>query len=120
MTDRTPVVERYLAAIVAFDWLELERCLDPEVVRIGPFGDTYAGRDAYVAFLTGLMPTLVDYQMEVHRVVDAGRVVTAELTETMTWDGERVVTHEALVFDLSENDRIRRITIYIQPPSTTR
>lgn len=118
------VVGRYLRAIVAFDWDALLACLDPEVVRVGPFGDTYTGRDAYVAFLSGLMPTLVDYSMDVHRVVDAGRVVTAELTETMTWDGERVVTHEALVFDITPDDRIRRIAIYIQPPapgaSTTR
>jgi limonene-1,2-epoxide hydrolase len=120
MTDRPPVVEQYLAAVVAFDWLELENALEPDVVRVGPFGDTYTGRGAYVAFLSALMPTLVDYSMDVHRIVDAGRVVTAELTETMTWDGERVVTHEALVFDVTANDRIRRIAIYIQPPSTTR
>jgi limonene-1,2-epoxide hydrolase len=115
-------VERYLAAVVAFDWHTLRACVTDDVVRIGPFGDRYTGRDAYVGFLTGLMPTLVDYSMDVHRVVDAGPIVTAELTETMTWDGERVVTHEALVFDVTADDRIRRITIYIQPPapSTTR
>ena len=113
-------VERYLASLVAHDWDALRDCVTDDVVRVGPFGDTYAGRDAYVGFLSGLMPTLVDYSMEVHRVVDAGRVVTAELTETMRWEGERVVTHEALVFDVAENDRIRRIAIYIQPPSTTR
>ena len=115
-------VERYLAAVVAFDWHTLRACVTDDVVRIGPFGDRYTGRDAYAGFLTGLMPTLVDYSMDVHRVGDAGRVVTAELTETMTWDGERVVTHEALVFDVTADDRIRRITIYIQPPapSTTR
>jgi limonene-1,2-epoxide hydrolase len=111
-------VERYLRAVVACDWPALRACLTDDVVRVGPFGDTYTGRDAYIAFLSGLMPTLVDYSMDVHRVVDAGRVVTAELTETMTWDGERVVTHEALVFDATDDDRIRRITIYIQPPAT--
>lgn len=117
-------VERYLRAITAFDWDALRDCVTGDVVRIGPFGDTYTGRDAYVGFLSGLMPTLVDYSMDVHRVVDAGPVVTAELAETMTWDGERVVTHEALVFDVTDDDRIRRIAIYIQPPvpgaSTTR
>lgn len=117
-------VERYLRAIVAFDWDALRDCVTDDVVRVGPFGDTYTGREAYVAFLSGLMPTLVDYSMDVHRVVDAGRVATAELTEAMTWDGERVVTHEALLFDVTEDNRIRRVTIYIQPPapgaSTTR
>lgn len=112
--------ERYLAAVAGLDWDALRDCLAGGVVRVGPFGDTYTGRDAYVSFLAGLMPTLVDYAMDVHRVVDAGRVVTAELTETTTWDGERTVTHEALVFDLTDDGRIGHIAIYIQPPSTTR
>jgi limonene-1,2-epoxide hydrolase len=113
-------VERYLRAIVAFEWDALRDCVTDDVVRVGPFGDTYTGRDAYVAFLSGLMPTLVDYSMDVHRVVEAGRVVTAELTATMTWDGARVVTHEGLVVDVGAGGRIRRRAIYIQPPSTTR
>lgn len=116
------VVERYLAAIVAFDWRALRECLSADVVRVGPFGDTYAGRDEYVAFLTGLMPTLVDYSMDVHRITDAGRVVVAELTESMTWDGSEVVTPEALVFDLDDEGCIDRVRIFIQQrgASTTR
>jgi limonene-1,2-epoxide hydrolase len=107
-------VERYLAAIVGHDWVTLRDCVAEDVMRIGPFGDTYTGREAYAAFLAELMPTLVDYSMEIHRVADAGAVVVAELTETMTWDGERVVTPEALVFDLGPDGRIGRIRIYIQ------
>ena len=110
------VVERYLAAIVAHDWDALRDCIADDVERIGPFGDTYNGRDAYAAVLAGLMPTLVDYSMDVHRVVQAGPVAVAELTETMTWDGKRVATPEALVVDLDPDGRIRRINIYIQRP----
>lgn len=108
------VVERYLAAIAGHDWDALRACVADDVVRVGPFGDTYTGRDGYVGFLAGLMPTLVDYSMDVHRVVEAGPVALAELTETMTWDGERVSTPEALVFDVGPDDRIRRIGIYIR------
>lgn len=113
------VVERYLDALTRHDWDALENTLEPTVVRVGPFGDTYDGRDAYVSFLAELMPTLVDYSMDVHRVVDAGDVVVAELTEAMTWNGERVVTPEALVFDIGDEGhtrRIRRIRIYLQRP----
>jgi limonene-1,2-epoxide hydrolase len=107
-------VERYLAALQHHDWDALAGSLRHDVQRVGPFGDTYHGRDAYLAFLRGLLPTLADYSMDVHRVVEAGEVVTVELTESMTWDGARVVTPEALVFDLDRDGRIARIRIYIQ------
>ena len=59
-----------------------------DVVRIGPFGDVYAGHH-YVEFLAGLMPTLPGYAMEVSRVtyVDDGSRAVAELSETVTVDG---------------------------------
>jgi hypothetical protein len=114
----TTVVEDYLRCVATHDWDGLVACLTEDVVRVGPFGDTYTPRDNYVAFLTGLMPTLEDYEMRVDRVVEAeveaGRVVTVELTETMTWDGARIETPEALVFDLAADGRIAHIGIYIR------
>ena len=83
----TGVVERYLAALVAHDWGATEACLAPDVVRIGPFGDTYTPRAAYLDFLRDLMPKLPGYSMEVHRVVGDGPVVVAELSETVEFDG---------------------------------
>ena len=107
------VVVRYLEAVVAHDWAALADCLTPDVVRVGPYGDTYTSRDAYVEFLTGLMPALPGYSMQVHRVVGDGPVV-AELSETVEVDGSPLVTPESLVFDLAVDGRIERITIYIQ------
>lgn len=109
-------VERYLACVAGHDWTGLTECLHPDVVRVGPFGDTYTPRGPYVAFLEQLMPTLEEYSMRVDRVLTAhdATTVTVELTETMRF-GDRVVqTPEALIFDLSDDGRIRHIGIFIR------
>ena len=108
------VVERYLDRLVAHDWAALATCLADDVVRVGPFGDTYTPRDAYVAFLSELMPSLPGYSMRVERVVTTGRVTVVELTETVEMAGAPVHTPEALVFDVDEDGRIAHIAIYIQ------
>jgi ketosteroid isomerase-like protein len=114
-------IEQYLRCLEAHDWDGFAACLTDDVVRVGPFGDTYTPKETYVAFISALMPTLVDYELRVDRVIEAGDVVTVELTETMTWDGRRIETPEALVFDLAADGRIAHIGIYIrtlaEPPA---
>jgi hypothetical protein len=110
------IVERYLSAVTGHDWEGVGVCVSDDVVRVGPYGDVYEGRDDYVAFLAALMPTLRGYGMEVHRVAYSadGRVGTAELTETVEMDGRVVVTPESLVFDISDAGLITRIGVYLQ------
>ena len=108
------VVERYLDRMVAHDWEAMAACLAEDVVRVGPFGDTYTPREPYVAFLSELMPTLPGYAMRIGRVVETGRTVVVELTETVTVSGSPLDTPEALVFDLDGDGRIAHIAIYIQ------
>jgi ketosteroid isomerase-like protein len=109
------VVERFLAAMVAHDWEAMGRCLTDDVVRVGPYLDTYRGRDEYVAFLALLLPSLPGYSMAVDRIVAAGSVVTAQLAETVDDpDGKPLRTPEALVFDLADDGRIARIEVFIQ------
>jgi ketosteroid isomerase-like protein len=107
------VVEGYLDAVATQDWPRMSAAIRDDVVRIGPFGDVYEGKDAYVAFLAGLMPTLPGYSMDVARVTYVGdsRAV-AELSETVTMDGSPVVTPEVLLFDLDGDGRIARIEIF--------
>ena len=109
------VVERYLAALPAHDWDALAACLAPDVHRIGPYGDEYRGREAYVRFLAELLPTLPGYHMEVARVVEGagGRSAFVELAETVDVDGAPVRTPEGLVFDLDDDGRIARIAVYL-------
>ncbi|HEX6311362.1 MAG TPA: nuclear transport factor 2 family protein [Acidimicrobiia bacterium] len=114
------VVEQYLAAIVGHDWDGLRECVTDDVVRVGPYGDRYEGRDAYVAFLAATMPSLRGYEMVVDRVTYTGEGrAFAELSETVEIDGRPVRTPEVLVFDLAPDGRITHVEIYIQtaPPS---
>jgi ketosteroid isomerase-like protein len=103
------IVERYLDALTNHDWDTVCACLREDVVRVGPFNDQYRGRDAYVAFLSRLMPTLPDYSMEVSRITYTGDLAFAELSETV--GGVR--TDEALVFELS-GDEIARVDVFIK------
>jgi ketosteroid isomerase-like protein len=108
------VVERYLKAVVEHDWIGLAACMTDEVVRVGPFGDTYTPKGPYLEFLEELMPSLEGYSMVVERIVEAGNVVLAELTETVDMGGTVYVTPEALVFDLDSGGLISRVEIFIQ------
>ena len=106
------IVERFLDRMVAHDWDGMAACITDDVERTGPFCDVYRGKQDYVAFISGLLPSLPGYAMKVDRVVYAGKVAMAELTETV--DGTD--TPESLVFDLNEDGLIARISIYIQRP----
>ena len=105
-------MERFLDRMVAHDWEAMAACVTDDIVRVGPFGDEYRGKDEYVAFISDLMPQLGGYAMKVDRVVYTQRVAMAELTESV--DGTE--TPESLVFDLADDGRIARISIYIQRP----
>lgn len=110
------VVERYLDAIIGRDWDAVAMCLaDDGFVRVGPWGDEYAGKADYVAFIADLMPKLPGYEMRVDRVTYSAdqQLAVAELTETVDVDGRRHPTPEALVFDL-DGERIHRIQVFIQ------
>jgi ketosteroid isomerase-like protein len=102
--------------MVAHDWAGITDCLARDVVRVGPFGDTYSPRDRYVAFLAELIPQLSNYSMKVSRVTygDTPALAVAELSETMDVNGAPLETPEALVFDLDGAGKIARIAVYIQ------
>ena len=110
------VVERFLSAMSGHDWAGMADCVTEDVRRVGPFGDVYIGKGDYVAFISGLMPTLEDYRMEVERVtyVTDQPLAFAELAETVTFDGRPVRTPEVLVYGLSAEGLICNVEIYIQ------
>jgi ketosteroid isomerase-like protein len=112
--DVTTIVERYLERMVAHDFDAMADCLAEDVVRVGPYGDTYTPRSVYVAMLSTLMPSLPGYSMQIHRVIDNHTVVVVELTEVVEVEGTPLVTPEALVFELDDDGLIAHIAIYIQ------
>lgn len=111
-------IERYLDAIASQDWTVVGDCITDDIVRVGPYGDRFAGRDDYIAYLADLMPKLKGYSMEVHRVTYPSAVLGfAELTETVRLDGKAMRTPEVLVFELNGDGRIARVGIFIQTPA---
>jgi ketosteroid isomerase-like protein len=109
------VIERYLQALVEGDWATFAGCLaDDGFTRVGPFGDTYSSKPAYVAFLSELMPTLAGYEMDVTRVTYADSLAFAELSETVDVDGTALRTPECLTFELTGDGRIQRVEVFTQ------
>ncbi len=115
------IVERYLDAIVSHDWRVVSECIADDIVRVGPYGDRYAGRDEYLAFISDMMPKLKGYAMDLHRVTYAnGGIAFAELSETVELDGKPMLTPEVLVFTIDSDNRISRVDIFIQTPRALR
>jgi SnoaL-like domain len=100
--------------MAAHDWDAVGRCVADDIVRVGPYGDTYRGRADYVAYISGLLPSLPGYSMEVNRIVHAGSTAWAELTETVDINGAPLRTPEVLAFDLDDDGRIGHLSIYIK------
>jgi ketosteroid isomerase-like protein len=109
------IVERYLRAIVSHDWDVVAECIADDIVRVGPYGDRFAGRDDYLPFIATTMPKLEGYSMDLHRVTYANdKLAFAELSETVELDGKPTFTPEVLVFELDGDGRICRVDIFIQ------
>ena len=112
------IVERYLHAIASHEWDVVDECIADDIIRVGPYGDRYEGRDDYLAFIAGLMPKLKGYAMKLDRVTYASDALAfVELRETVEVDGKPMVTPEVLVFELAGDGRIARVDIFIQTPT---
>ena len=109
------IAERYLRAVAEQDWVVVEACLSPRVVRHGPFGDDFEGIVDYLPYLQRTMPALPGYRMDLDRVteLDHGRAMV-ELRETIAVDTGPLVTHECLLFEIDADGRLVEIAVYIR------
>ena len=111
------MLETYLQALQSSDWSALAAAVAPDVRRVGPFGDVVEGREAYVAFLSGLLPTLPAYRLTVTAVHDLpGGGAFVELTEAFEIEGQRREFPEAIRFGLSGDGLVSEVVIYTQRP----
>jgi ketosteroid isomerase-like protein len=115
------ILERYFAALRAHDWTALGACLADDVQRAGPYQDEVRGREAYVAFLSGVLPSLENHALEVSRIrrLEDGSAVV-ELAETADVDGVSTRFPEALLFDFDRDGLICRVDIYLKQPPRSR
>ena len=115
------VLERYVEAMRNQDWESLAECLAEDVQRTGPYLDVVRGRQAYVEFLSGVIPTLPNYTNKVSRIraLDGGFALV-ELSEILDVDGVRTEIPEALLFDFDPQGRILRVDVFVKHPPTAR
>ena len=120
-TQSMGAVGTYFTAMAKHDFDLLATAVADDVVRTGPYSDTYTGKTDYVAFISGLLPALPGHQLDVHRLneTDGGRRVIAEISETVTVNDAPLVTPEVIVLDLDDAGLISRIDIYIKTRAGT-
>jgi hypothetical protein len=101
------------------DFSSAEVLLDAAITRIGPDGDLKSGRDAYLQYLVSVLGDVADYGYEVHRCVAStdGAVVLVEIDEHLTEpDGTEQAVSEAMVFDITQQGTIGRLSVYTKLP----
>lgn len=110
------VVERYFTHLTGRQWSALAEVLAPDVVRIGPYGDTVTGRERYLDLLKGTVPS--EYANHVHRIVYAqqNRWAFARVTEHLRYADQELHLEEAYAFALDAHGLLERVEIFWQTP----
>jgi hypothetical protein len=111
-------VERYLRCMAAHDWDGLAATIaDDGLTRDGPFGDRVEGKQRYVDFLSGVMPSLENYRVAVTRVSHVSdRVCFVELSETFDVDGKSVEYPECILFERDDDGLICHVSVFVKQP----
>ncbi len=114
------VVEDFVRCYVERDWERLASCFnDHDFERIGPYVDVISSAKEYLDFLRRVVPTMGDdYALEADRIVylPEQKVAFAQLLEHLRVDGQMTDIPEAIIFDLDDNGRIRRMQLYLEQP----
>jgi limonene-1,2-epoxide hydrolase len=115
-TTPTSIVEAFFAYLTAREWDHLRVVLSHDVERVGPFADKITGRDRYLDFLRGTVPS--EYRNEVRRIIPAsdGRAAFARVTEHLRYGEQERRLEEAYSFDIGDSGLISRVEIYWQTP----
>jgi hypothetical protein len=111
------VVHRYLSCMAAHDWDGLAATISDDLTRDGPFCDRIEGKQPYVDFLSGLIPTLRDYQLKIRRISPVSdRVCFVELSETFAVSGALTECPECIRFERGDDGLISHVSVFIKRP----
>lgn len=94
-------------------WAPLAELVDTEnFLRVGAFKEEmdWAG---YIAFLTG-WATTSEWECTFRRITEHGGLVFLELEERSVVGDFRSTVNSLSVYDFSDDDRIRRLDLYLQ------
>jgi hypothetical protein len=123
MSTETRIVERFVDALLARDWVRLRDTLTPDIRREGfdgPERDAVVGREPYLQWASELIDPLAVYAWDVHRLEYSETGTAAFLEATSTYrvhaDDEPFGYRMAIVFDLSSNGRISQVSLYWKTP----
>ena len=109
------VLEHYVDALRAKDWSALADCLAPDVHRTGPYLDVVEGREAYLAFLSGVISGLKNYDIRISRIDRLkGGAALVRLSEFLDLKGVPTEFPEALIFEFDSEGAIARVDIYLK------
>jgi hypothetical protein len=116
--DTMTVVDDYLRHMGSHDWDALANTItDNGLRRDGPFCDAIEGKDAYVAFLRGIIETLQGYVLKVARVSPVSdRLVYVELSETFEVNGVLTEYPECIVFETGDDGKICFVSVFMKTP----
>jgi len=108
-----PAIAAYFAAVNARDW-DAMPALFAEDAELRPVGAAPRhGRDDVLAYYPQLLAGFVEHHDEPVRVSVAGDVVTVEIAfEGRTVQGAPVAFDAVDVFDLDDQGRIRRLSLW--------
>ena len=73
--------------------------------------------DDYLAFLRDLLPTLKGQRVEITEVIEEGRLVQVNVTETIEVQGSPHTVRVAGTFRLDQNDRIEHVEVFVRRPA---
>jgi ketosteroid isomerase-like protein len=116
------VVSRFWRAVHEHDWAALETCLAEDFVRVGMRDDdedTCVGRDAYLAFVSGLIGRFDHHELRTVRVYwsEDRRHAVSEAIETITPPGEEPLAMRfANLHEIDEDGLISRLDIFWKSP----
>jgi limonene-1,2-epoxide hydrolase len=111
-------VEDFLKAMAAHDWDAMAATIaDDGLYRDGPFIDVVEGKDAYVKFLSTVVPMMQNYELRIDRITAGGeRRCFVELSEIFDTDEGRHEVPEVIIYETNEAGLINYVSVFIKHP----